>query len=160
MRDEQERALGAPQLVHALGDDANGVDVEPGVGLVQDRHGGLQQRHLQDVHPLLLTAGEADVEGALEDVLGHAEHGGGVVDLLDENRRRQLIVAARLALRVERRLEEGHGAHTRDLDRILEREEHAMGGTFVRLHLEDVLAIEQHLAGLDLVVRLAGDDVG
>ena len=61
-------------------------------------------------------------------------------------------LAARLALRVQRRLEEGHGRDAGDLDRILEGEEHALGGPLVGVQLEQVLAVEQHLALGDLVV--------
>ncbi len=68
-------------------------------------------------------------------------------------------LAARLALGVQRRAQKGHGRNTRDFHRILEREEDALGGTFVGRHLQEVLALEQDLAAGDLVTGLAGDDM-
>ena len=60
--------------------------------------------------------------------------------------RREVRFAARAPLRVERRLEEGHRRDAGDFDRILKGEEHALGGALVRRQIEDVLAVEQHVA--------------
>ena len=68
--DDQDAHVGAGELVDALGDGAQRVDVEAGVGLVEDRHLGPQQGQLEDLHPLLLAAGEAVVEVAAGEVLG------------------------------------------------------------------------------------------
>ena len=161
MGDEQEAALLRPQLVDAFRHDADRIDVEAGIGLVEDRQRRLEQRHLQDVHALLLAAGEADVERALHEVLADFEHRGRLVDLLHEGRRRQLGFAARAALRVEGGAQERHGADAGDFNRILEGEEDALGRrTLVRRLVEDVLAVDQNLAAFDLVILLAGDDVG
>src|SRR3954470_20243389 len=66
VRDEQNPDLAArADPVDALGDDAQGVDVETGVGLVEDRHLGLEQLELYDLVALLLAAGEALVDVAL-----------------------------------------------------------------------------------------------
>ena len=82
------------------------------------------------------------------------------VDLLDEVRRQQFGLAARLALGVHRRLQEGHGGDAGDLQRVLEGQEDAGGGAGIGLHLQHVLAVEQDLAVEDLIVLLAGDDIG
>jgi hypothetical protein len=50
-----ERDRGA-QRVHALGHDAQRVDVEARVGLVEDGQLRLEQRHLEDLVALLLAA--------------------------------------------------------------------------------------------------------
>ena len=42
-----------------LGNDPDGVDVEAAVGLVEDRERGAEHGELEDLGPLLLTAGEA-----------------------------------------------------------------------------------------------------
>jgi hypothetical protein len=47
----------------------------------------------------------------------------------------------------------------RDLDRILERQEHAVGGALFRLQRQQVLALERHRSGRHLVAFAAGDDV-
>ena len=63
-----------PILTHlrAAGDDSEGVDVESRVGLVEDRHFGFEDRHLQDLVALLL-AGETLVEIALAEQRIHLE---------------------------------------------------------------------------------------
>ncbi len=79
---------------------------------------------------------------------------------LQKVRRREFAFAARLALGVQRRAQEIHGGDAGNLDRILERQEHALGGALVRRHLQQVLALEQDLAAGDLIAGLAGDDMG
>src|SRR5450432_394574 len=60
VRDEENAAIGLRgEPVHALGDDPQCVDVETGVGLVEDRELGVEQFELQDLVPLLLAAREA-----------------------------------------------------------------------------------------------------
>ncbi len=68
-------------------------------------------------------------------------------------------LTARFALGVQRGAQEGHSGDARNFHRILEREEHALGGTLVRRHLQQVLALEQDLAAGDFIARLAGDHV-
>src|SRR5918992_5432482 len=46
VRDQDRRELRAAHLVDAPGDDLQGVDVQPGVGLVQNCKPGLQHEHL------------------------------------------------------------------------------------------------------------------
>src|SRR5690606_38787001 len=66
VRDQQQAGLtGLPHPVHALADHPQRVDVEARVGLVEDRDLRLEQLHLHDLVPLLLTAGEALVHVAL-----------------------------------------------------------------------------------------------
>ncbi len=47
-----------------------------------------------------------------------------------------------------------------DFDGILERQEHALGGALVRVHFQQVFALEQDLATGDFVSGFTGDDVG
>src|SRR5581483_2124803 len=62
--DDQDAHTGARDGIDAVGDGAERVDVEPRVGLVEDREPRLEHRELEDLHPLLLTAGEPLVEVA------------------------------------------------------------------------------------------------
>ena len=66
---------------------------------------------------------------------------------------------ARLAHRVHRRAQEGHGGDARDLHRILEGEEHAGGRALERLHGKQILTLPGDRARGDLVVVLAGQHV-
>ena len=60
-----------------------------------------------------------------------------------------------LALRVERRLQEVGVVDAGNLDRVLERHEHAVAGALVGIHVEQVLAVVEHLAVGDLVAGMA-----
>ena len=66
MRDEQD-TLAAPSVepVDTVGDDPQRIDVQAGVGLVEDRDARVEELQLEDLVPLLLAAGEARVEVAL-----------------------------------------------------------------------------------------------
>ena len=83
-----------------------------------------------------------------------------LADALEQIRRRQLLLAALAALGVERGAQERDGGDARDFQRILERQEHALGGALVRRHRQQVLALEQDLATGDLVAGLAGQHIG
>ena len=63
------------------------------------------------------------------------------LDQLHELHRVELRLAVVLALGVERGLEEVGVVHAGDLDRVLERHEHAFAGALVGIHLEQVLAL-------------------
>ena len=56
------------------------------------------------------------------------ELGRAVLHQAHEIGRRQLLLAARLALGIERHFQELHGGDAGNFDRILEGEEHALGG--------------------------------
>ena len=56
-------------------------------------------------------------------------------------------------------MQEMHGNDAGDFDRILERQEYALGGALVRRHFQEVLTPVQDFAAGDFVARLAGDDV-
>ena len=121
--DHEHRALGAAQRVHAVRDDAQRVDVEARVGLVEDREPRLEHRHLEDLVALLLAAGEALVHGALQELLVHLDELHLLAHEGEEVHRVELALAARLADRVERGLQEVAVGDAGDLDRILEGEE-------------------------------------
>src|SRR5205807_6595424 len=131
VRDHDKAALGRAQAIDALGHDLERVDVEPGIGLVEHAQPRLQERHLQNLVPLLLAAGEADIHAPAQHVLVDAELAGHLAHALHEIGRRQLGFAALLALRVERGAQEGLGGDTRDFERILEGEKEALGGPLV-----------------------------
>ncbi len=73
MRDHERAHLRADERVDALGDDAQRVDVEARVGLVEDRDPRLQHRHLEDLDALLLPAREPVVQVALRELARHLE---------------------------------------------------------------------------------------
>ena len=65
-----------------------------------------------------------------------------------------------LAFGVHSRLEELPGPDAGQFEGVLEGQKHAFSGAFLRLHCQQVLTLIDHFAGGNLVVRLAGEDVG
>ena len=136
-------------LANALGDDAQRVDVEAGVGLVEDRDLGFEDGHLHDLVALLLAAAEALVEVAVDERAVHAQplhpvHGG----------QAQFEHAEVDALAGRQRLaQELDDRDAGDLLRVLEREEHAGLGAHVGGPVGDVVALEEDAAVGDLVLR-------
>jgi len=155
--DHQEGPLGRAHPVHALGDDPEGVDVEPGIGLVEHREGGLEDGHLEDLVPLLLAAREALVHRPLDEVLVEVEQFHPVAHQAQEVHRVEFGLAAVLPDLVDRRLQEVGVVHPGDLDRILEGEEDALAGAFLGLQLRDVLAPVTDDALRDRVALAARD---
>ena len=162
MRDHERAHVGPDERVDALCDDAQRVDVEPGVGLVEDRDPRLEHRHLQDLDALLLAAGEPVVQVALRELARHLQVLHRSEELRAEllHRDRVVLAAVRgLALRVDRAAQEARHRHARDRMRVLEREEQPALRTLVGPHLEDRLAVEQDVALGDLVGGMAHQGV-
>jgi hypothetical protein len=157
--DDHERALRSAQCVDAVGHRLERVDVEAGIGLVENRELRLQHRELEDLVALLLAAAEALVDAAVQQLVLQMQHRQFLAHEFQELHRVQLGLAARPALRVERAAQEIGVVHARDLDRILEGEEHAGGGPFLGLQREQVAALERHRAFGHVVAFAAGEDV-
>ncbi len=156
---------------HTFAHDPQRVDVEAGVGLVEDGQVGLEHRHLQDLGPLLLAAAEAIVEVAPGEGVIDLEHGHGLAQGLAEDRDRHALGRRRqhpavrgsglgLDPRVERGPQEVGNGHTWDCDRILEGEEQAKPAAFIGFHLQDVLALEKRLTLGDFVVGMTHQGIG
>src|SRR5437588_785010 len=67
VRDQQDADLGRPQRLDPLGHHFQRVDIQPRVGLVEDREARLEHVHLQDLEALLLAAGESVVHRARDE---------------------------------------------------------------------------------------------
>src|SRR5690606_35483738 len=157
--DHQERAAVAAQRVDAIGHGLKRVDVQARVSLVQDRQLRLEYGQLEDLVALLLAAGKTFVHAAVQELVLQVQHGRLLAHQLEELHRVQLLLAAHLALGVERAAQEVGVVHARDLDRVLEGQEQAGGGALLRLQLQQGLAVELDRAGGDLVAVAAGEDV-
>ena len=153
VRDHERAHLRADELLDAVGDDAQRVDVETGVGLVEHGDLRLEHRHLQDLDALLLAAREAVVEVARRELARDLEpvHRGEQVLAELRDRDRVVLARARLANRVDRAAQEARHRHARDGVRVLEREEEAALRALVRAERHEVLAVEEDLALGDLV---------
>ncbi len=171
MRDQQDAHVRVEHGVHALGHDPQGIDVQAGIGLVEDRHLRLEDRHLEHFQALLLAAGEPLVHVPGRDRLVHLEQGHLLADELAELAHRDpalervggVDVGVRVqaeAVGVDGRPQEARHREAGDGHRVLEGEEHAEPGPLVDRELQEILALPEHLAGLDHVRRVAHQGVG
>ena len=151
---------GAAHGVDAGADHAQGVDIEAGIGLIQDGELRFEHGHLEDLVALLLAAGEAGVDRAIEQGLIHLHDLHLVADQIQEVHGVEFVDAAVLADGVERRLEEVHVADAGDLDRVLEGEEDAFARPILGGHFEQVLAVVGDASAGDLVKFAAGEHLG
>ena len=157
VRDDHEGVVGLMQLVDAMGHDAQGVDVEARVGLVEDGEAGFQHGHLEDLVFLLLATAVAHVDEAVLQLLGDFDHGLLLLHHLHEvdgAHRRQTLV---LTFRVDGGAHEVLNAHARDFDRILEAEEDAFVSAVLRRHPDDVLALVPDLTFGDFIALATRD---
>jgi hypothetical protein len=156
--------------VHALGHDAQGVDVQAGVRLVEDRHLGFQDRHLEHLQALLLAPGEALVHVSRGDRLVHLEQRHLLADELAELAHRDpapegvggidvRVRAEAGAAGVDRRPQEARHRQAGDRHRVLEGEEHAEPRALVDGELKQVVTLPEHLARLDDVGGMAHERV-
>ena len=160
MGDDQDAHVGAGKLVDALGDGAQRVDVEPRVGLVEHGDLGLQHRQLQQLHPLLLSAGEAFVEVTAGEVFGDVRQRHRLLGDLGEVFDLDLGFAAGLAVGVEDHPQVLADRDAGDRDRVLKGHEEAGARALVGIGLGDVLALEGDRALRHLEGRVAHDRVG
>lgn len=121
--DDEKRAVRPlAEQAHALADGADRVDVETGVGLIEDRELGLEHEHLQNFGLFLLAAGEAHVQVALGIALVHVQKGHGLFELFLEVPQAQAVAG----LLLERAADERAQRYAGDLQRVLEGQENAL----------------------------------
>ncbi len=76
MRDDEHRARGRAQRIDAFGDQFQRVDIQTGIGFIEDRELGLEQRHLQDFQSLFFAAGKANIQRTLQHFFRNFKRGG------------------------------------------------------------------------------------
>ena len=160
VRDEEDGHLRVlfDQLVHAVGDDFEGVDVEARIGLVHDGELRLQHRHLENLVPLLLPTGEAVVHMALGERGIHLEHLHALGEVVCEVEDVELFALRHV--RLNGGAQEVGDRDARNLHRVLEGQEDTGLGALVGLQVEEVLAAELDAARSRLVTGMTRDDLG
>ena len=146
VRDDDGRCLRRLQLVHSVGNDAEGVDVQSAIRLVEDRELRLEHRHLEYLVPLLLPARKTFVHAAAGEFVVQLDDGPLLAHQLQEVRggyRRQPLV---FPVFVHRSAHEVHHAHARNFDRVLETQEQALAAPVFGRHREEVFSVEHDLA--------------
>jgi hypothetical protein len=78
---------------------------------------------------------------------------------LEELGRGELVLAALLALGVERGAKKRHGGYAGNFQRVLEGEEKTLGGALLGGERENIFAVEQDLSLRDDIVGFAGEHV-
>jgi hypothetical protein len=156
MRHQHDGVVLAGEPVHALGDDAQRVDVEARVGFVEDRQRRLEQGHLQNFVALLLAARKAFVDAAVEKLGAHVEQLHLLAHQVVELERVELVLAAPGLHGVVGQAQELAVADAGDLDRVLEREKDAGARALFRRQREQVAAFVAHPARGHRVPRVAG----
>jgi len=154
--DDKEAAVLAAHGVHAAGDDLESVDIETGIGFVENGVFWLQHHELEDLVALLFAAGEAFIDTAAGEAAVHLElvHAG--VKLLVKFHGVNVLALGQAGL--QRGAEEVGVADAGDLMRVLEGKEQAGATAGIDGHVEDVFAIEEDFATGDFVVFVATED--
>ena len=133
MGDNQHAAIRRAQRVHAIGHQLQRVDIETGIGFIENGERGLEQRHLQNFQPLFLAAGEADIQRPLQHLFGDVQRlRPSRAPACSTLKRIDFLFAARAPLRVQRGLEEIHRGDAGNFHRILHGEEHALCRALLR----------------------------
>ena len=151
VRDDDERAVAALAIdLHAARDDGQRVHVQAGVGFVQEGQLRLEQQQLQHLELLLLAAGKAHAQLAVQVGRVHVQLLGQFLDVLAE------LLALHVA---HARAACGNGAqeaadgHAGNLHRRLEAQEKARVRALVSGQVCDILAVERDFAAGHRVFR-------
>src|SRR3989442_6129342 len=119
VRDDEHRPLRAAHRVDTVRHEPQGVDVESGIGLVEDAEFRLEDRHLEHLVLLLLAAREAFVQAALHERLVEAEELRLVLHEGHEVHRVDLVLPGVLPDRRQGGLQEVAVAPARGFGRVL-----------------------------------------
>ena len=119
----------------------------------------LQHRHLQDLEPLLLAAGEAVVDVAAGELARDVDQLHRRLGVAAEVLEADLRLAASLAVGVDRHPQVLRDGHAGDRDRVLEGHEQARARALLGIRFGDLLAVEVDLALGDLERGVAHDRV-
>ena len=156
MRDDEEAALVRCQALDPFGDDAEGIDIEPGVRLVEHGQLRLEDRHLENLVPFPLPTGEPLIQVPVGEARVDAELPHGVHDF--EAKLQNRVVGSRLV--GQGGAQEVDDRDAGDLLWVLEPEVHPGTSPLVGRQLHDVLPAIRDRACRDLVGGMPEEDIG
>src|SRR5689334_17681939 len=122
MGDEKLGVIGTLQGVYAMGDDFQGVNVETGIGFIEDGELRFQHRHLKNLVALFFATGKAFVDGALEQGVVEVEQFHFFSHKHEEVRRIEFGLPPVFLEFIVGGLEKIGAVHARNFDRILKGE--------------------------------------
>ena len=159
MRDHQETATGGAQGIHPFGHQFHRIDIQAGIGFIQDAHLGFQHGHLQDFVALFLATRKAHVHRTLEHFGINFQAFGLFAHQFQKIARRDFRLAARFALRIQSGAQKGHVAHARNFDRILKGQEQALSGAHFWVHRQKIGPVQRGAAIGDGIAIAARQNV-
>src|SRR5574337_488943 len=160
MGDQDHRPARTSDRINPVRHSPQRIDVQSGVGLIQDRQFRVEYGHLEDLVPFLLPAREAFVERAIQEALIQLDELHFFLDEVEKVDGIQLFETTMLSYGIHSRLQEVTGAHSGDLDRVLEGQKDPLTGALFGGHPEQVFPLVQHLTGCDLIAVPTGQYVG
>ena len=151
VRHHNGRFVRAVQGVDPVGNHAQCVDVEAGVGLVENGEPGFQDRQLQNFMAFFFSAGKALVDRAIEKFFVHLDQFEFVPNQGEKVKRIDLVFCSGFANGVEGCPQKVRAVHAGDFHWILKREKHALRRAFIRGHVEQVFALIDDVARRDAI---------
>jgi len=157
--DQDHGAVRRSQRVHAARDDFQRVDIEAGIGFIEDGELGFEHGHLENFVPFFLATGKTGVDRTIHEVLAHLHELHAVFDQREEIHGVKIRLAAVFADGVQRGFEEIKIADAGDFDGVLKCHEDAFAGAVLGRHFKKILAFVEDLAIGDCIDVAAGEDL-
>src|ERR1041385_1467005 len=139
------------EFVHTVRDNSECVNVQTGIGFIQNGKIRFLHRHLENFIPLFLATGKTFVHRTIQETLVHVDKFHPILDESEKINGIQLLKSAMLFDCIEARLQKVSVRNAGDFDRILEGKKYSLTGPFFRSHIEEVLAFIENLAFSDFV---------
>ena len=154
--DDEKPSLGAGEPVDSLGNSLEGVDVEARVGLVHHGQLRLQDRHLQHLVSLPLSARETLVQVAIGKARPTSQRLHRIHHLEPEFEDRQVDTGA-VGERLTKKLDDGNPG---DRLRILKGQEQPTTAPLIRTHGQQIVTVEKNSSAGDPVLGVSGQHIG
>src|SRR5262249_49602079 len=151
MRHEDDRTLRAPHRINSLCDHFQCIDIQSRISFIEDCETGLQQHHLQDLVPLLLSPGEALVHRTLQHPVVKTKFGSAIPRKRHEVHGIQLRQAGVRPNRVQGGFHKVQVAYAWNFYRVLECHKQTVSRSKFRWHADEVVTIESQFVSLNLV---------
>ena len=142
MRDDHRSVFGRAELRHTRGDDAQCIDVQPRIGLVENGQLRREHRHLKDLVLLLLAARKTFVHRARHQLRIELHDGALLLHQAQELRGRKSLFTTIFTLFLNGHLHKIGHRHAGNLDRILEAEEQPQPRPILDRHRQQVVPLK------------------
>ena len=145
VRDHDSRILWRTKLVDTICHDAEGIDIQTAIRLIENRQLRFEHCHLEDFVPLLLTTRKTFVHAAARQLIVQFHNRTLLAHQLQEVGSRNRFQPFIFTMFVQGGTHEVHHADSRNLHRILETQENTFTATVFRFEIQQALTVEDHL---------------